>query len=468
MSGIAEGPRIRERTIPHPPPWLIIAAAVLAASLAGRLMADGRMKYGLALVMAACFMPLVLFNLAAALAVYVAILFFQDLSVLSSGPNAIGVLVGLGWIGAFLGRRGQLAAIGDNRGLLLRIILFCCWLTLSITWAGHPGPAGTEVGYWWLAAFGFLITLTALTTAREVSYVALAFVVGSVISVLIGIASGGLHASADAVNQTAIQGRFTGGGGDPNVQAAGYVAAMFLIIGLIPIYRGRAMRFSLIGAFALVTVGFLATQSRGGLLALIAATVVALIVAPRYRRRIFGLGAIMCVAIGVLLATTPGALSRITNFGGGSSGRGDLWRVALDVFHDHPLAGVGAGNFEAVESHFVLRPGAISRIQYLVDVPHLVHNTYLQLLAETGVIGLLLYLLVILGSLRATWSAVKRFEASGRPELADLARAVLMGTVAMLVALFFISDGNDVRLWVLLAMGPALLTLAGRTRARGP
>ena len=221
---------------------------------------------------------------------------------------------------------------------------------------------------------------------------ALAFVVGSVISVLIGIASGGLHASADAVNQTAIQGRFTGGGGDPNVQAAGYVAAMFLIIGLIPIYRGRAMRFSLVSAFALVTVGFLATQSRGGLLALIAATVVALIVAPRYRRRIFGLGAIMCVAIGVLLATTPGALSRITNFGGGSSGRGDLWRVALDVFHDHPLAGVGAGNFEAVESHFVLRPGAISRIQYLVDVPHLVHNTYLQLLAETGVIGLALYL----------------------------------------------------------------------------
>jgi len=65
-------------------------------------------------------------------------------------------------------------------------------------------------------------------------------------------------------------------------------------------------------------------------------------------------------------------------------------------------------------------------------------------------------------------SPVKRFEASGRPELADLARAVLMGTVAMLVALFFISDGNDVRLWVLLAMGPALLTLAGRTRARGP
>lgn len=464
MSGIAEGASIRERAIPHPPPWLIIAAAALASGLVGRLFADGRIKYALALVMAACFVPLVLFNLAAALAVYVAILFFQDLSVLSSGPNAIGVLVGLGWIGAFLGRRGQLAAIGENRRLLLRIVLFCGWLTLSITWAGHPGPAGTEAGYWWLAAFAFLITMTTLTTTREVRYVALAFVAGSVISVLIGLASGGLQASADAVNQTAIQGRFTGGGGDPNVQAAGYVATMFLIMGLIPIYRSRAVRFALFGAFALVTVGFLATQSRGGLLALIAATVVALMIAPRYRRRILGLGAIVCVAVGVLLATQPGALSRITDVGGGSSGRGDLWRVALAVFHDHPLSGVGAGNFEAVEAHFVLRPGAISRIQYLVDVPHLVHNTYLQLLAETGVVGLVLYLVVLAGSLRAAWLAVKRFEARGRPELADLARAVLMGMVAMLVALFFISDGDDVRLWVLLGMGPALLTLAGRIR----
>ena len=99
----------------------------LAATLAGRLMADGRMKYGLALVMAACFMPLVLFNLAAALAVYVAILFFQDLSILSSGPNAIGVLVGLGWIGAFFGRRGQPAprAIQERDGYRDRRIKIC-------------------------------------------------------------------------------------------------------------------------------------------------------------------------------------------------------------------------------------------------------------------------------------------------------------------------------------------------------
>jgi O-antigen ligase len=282
--------------------------------------------------------------------------------------------------------------------------------------------------------------------------------------VVIGLATGGLHASTDTINQTAIQGRFTGGGGDPNVQAAGFVATMFLIMGLIPMYRRRAVRVALVLAFALVTVGFLATQSRGGLLALLAAAILAMVLAPRYRRRILGLLVIVAAAVAVLLASQPGALSRITNFGGGSSGRGDLWRVALDVFYNHPFAGVGAGNFQAVESHFVLRPGSISRIEYLTDVPHLVHNTYLQLLAETGIVGLIGFLIVVAGSLHASWLAVKRFEARRRPEFADLARAVMLGTVGMLVALFFISDGDDVRLWVLMAMGPALLTLAAHTR----
>ncbi len=314
----------------------------------------------------------------------------------------------------------------------------------------------------------FLITLTALTTVSEVGWVALAFVVGSVISVVIGLASGGLHASTDTVNQTAIQGRFTGGGGDPNVQAAGYVATMFLIMGLIPMYRGPAIRISLVLSFALVTVGFLATQSRGGLLALIAAAIVAMIVAPRYRRRILGLVV-------------------ITSRRGRRAARDDARCAVAD--HElrrrlerarRPLAGRArrvprpsvrwrrGRQLRGGRVAFVLRPGAISRIEYLVDVPHLVHNTYLQLLAETGMVGLALDVVVILGSLRATWLRSSGSRRAAGPRYADLARGVMIGTVGMLVALFFISDGNDLRLWVLLAMGPALLTLAGRTRARGP
>jgi len=445
------------------PPWVIVLAAVGCAILFGRLLADGRMKYGIALVLVVCFAPLVFFDLTRALAVWVAVLFFHDLSVLSSGPNGIGVLIGLGWLGTFLSRRGPMLLIREHRRLLLVISAFALWLTLSIAWAARPGVAGTEASYWWLAALTFLVVLTTLTRPREVGVVALAFVAGSVVSVIIGLATGSLNSATASVTQTAVKGRFTGGGGDPNVQAAAFVASLFLITGLFSVYRGRKARVALLASFVLIAVGFFATQSRGGLLALAVATIAALVLAPRQRRRILGLVALATIAGGILLAAKPGALGRITDLGGGSSGRSDLWRVGWQVFTGHPVAGVGAGNFQVIESHYVLRPGAISRIQYLTDVPHLVHNTYLQLLAETGVIGLVGFLAVIIGSLRAAQLAARRFEAIGRIDYADLTRAIMMGTIGMLAALFFITNGDDQRLWVLLALGPVLLGVAGRT-----
>jgi O-antigen ligase len=445
---------------------MFIAGALLAAALVGRFFADGRMKYGVALVFGACYVPLVLFDLAAAFAMFIAVQYFQDLSVLSSAPNAMGVLVGLGWIGAFLGRRGHVAALREHGRLLVKVILFCCWMTLSIAWAQQPGLAGTAAAYWWLAAFAFLITLTTLTAARDFRFVALAFIAGAVISVMIGLATGSLAASINTISQTALQGRFTGGGGDPNTQAAAFVPAMFLIMGLTGLYQRRAVRIALVLALGIVAVGFFATQSRGGLVSLAVATAAALILAPRYRVRILGLSLIIAVAAAAIVLTNPGALARIVDLGGGSSGRGDLWRVGWEVFTGHPIVGVGAANFTVVESHYVLRPGTITHIAYLTDVPYLVSNTYLQQLAESGVIGLIAYLAVAWGCLRATWRAIKRFEALGWPEYADLARAVLMGAIGMLCAVFFISSGDDLRLWVLLGMGPALATLAGRLGPR--
>src|SRR5207248_1220045 len=84
----------------------------------------------------------------------------------------------------------------------------------------------------------------------------------------------------------------------------------------------------------------------------------------------------------------------------------------------------------------------------------------------TGIVGLILFLVVVLGSLRASWLAAQRFEAAGETRDANLARSILIGTVGMLAAMFFISDGGDLRLWVLFALGPVLLSLASRTQPR--
>lgn len=446
------------------PPWSIIGAAVLLTAILGRFVADGRVKYGLGIALAAVYGPVVFTNLPVAFSIWVAVQFFAQLSALGYGPNAMSVLIGLGWIGAYLGGRARLRLLAEHRRVIGAILLLCVWISLTAAWAGKPGDAGTEAAYWWMAAFAFIITLTTIRSPRHVSYIALAFVAGAVISVAIGLATGGLSPSAVSSSQTAIEGRLTGGGGDPNQQAAGYVAALFLMLGMFSLFERRITRTWLTLAFLFVTVGFFATESRGGLLALGAATIVALFIAPRQRRRIAALAAMVGVACVGLLVSSPGAIHRITDLSGGSSGRSDLWRVGWEVFKSHPLTGVGAGNFVVVESHYALRPGAISRIQYITETPQIVHNTYLQLLAETGIIGLAGFLAVVATSLWASFAAIRCFEAIGNPGYADLTRAAVLGSIGMLAALFFITDGDDVRLWVLLALGPVLLGVARRMR----
>ncbi|WP_435156880.1 O-antigen ligase family protein [Haladaptatus sp. DFWS20] len=60
--------------------------------------------------------------------------------------------------------------------------------------------------------------------------------------------------------------------------------------------------------------------------------------------------------------------------------------VALDVFADHPIFGIGGVNFVHIAEDYGLSvPDGYSH-------PRLIHNTYLAILAETGLIGFSLYM----------------------------------------------------------------------------
>jgi len=450
---------------PSFPRWTIVGGAVLCAAVCGRFLADGHMKLAAALVLGAMYAPLCFFYLPAAFALWTAVQFVRDIHGISVGPNTMGLLVALAFLGTLIPRLRTLPVLRQQRRLLLVAVLSLLWSTLSIAWAEKPGTAASGVGYWALALLALLITVTALKTPRDISLVAVAFVVGASVAAVIGLASGGLSSAASraaaTTSSTVVQGRLTGGGGDPNLQAAGFIAAMFLATGLMSFYRRRLARLALIAAFLVITAAFFATQSRGGLLALAVATAAALAISPRQRRRILALASVTLVIAGVAVALSPGSLGRITNFGGGTSGRSDIWIVATKVFEQHPLAGVGVANFEVVEPRFSLAlHRSLSRVTYIAETPQPAHNSYLQLLVDQGIIGLALYLLLAIGCLRAGWVAARVFDRNGQYAAGHLARAALMAAVGMLLAVFFITDYNDSRLWILLGLGPALLALA--------
>ena len=131
---------------------------------------------------------------------------------------------------------------------------------------------------------------------------------------------------------------------------------------------------------------------------------------------------------------------------------------------DHPIVGVGLSNYQDRAADYVRRPREIQFVELIAEKPHVVHNTYLQLWAETGLIGLLLFLGVATTALQTALRAARSFDAQGDDGLATLSRAVFVGILALLAASLFLTNGHDSRLWLLFGMSAALLALAASRR----
>jgi len=87
---------------------------------------------------------------------------------------------------------------------------------------------------------------------------------------------------------------------------------------------------------------------------------------------------------------------RTGNFVSGSvGGRWSFWKVAVKEFQDHPILGVGAGNYHNAYFQYWNQDRFYSRFA---------HNHYLQVLAETGALGFGLFLLLLAALTRQVWA----------------------------------------------------------------
>lgn len=408
-------------------------------------------QLGVAAVVALCYVPLALLNLRLAIVLWLPSVSLIAVSALDVGPNLGGMMILLAWFGALATRHSRLPAlVARHARLLVTLGALVLWVLLSMAWA-KQSPVGSEVFFGWLVAGAIVLVIsTTLTDRRYLRLAAAAFVVGAVVSVAIGLIGG-------AVQETSA--RVVGGSGDPNFLAAGIVPAIVLAAGLGAGSPRLGVRLAALAAVAVLTIGLAGSESRGGFVAAIVAAVAVLVLAKRDRA--WAVALLLCV-VGVAIAwfsADPGAWQRLSDFNE-SNGRTELWSVALQMWQDHPFAGVGLHAFVDNAAGYVRELGSLKYAEFITEQPKVVHNTYLELLAETGVVGLGLFLGVVAGSLRGAWRAASRFERSGDMAMAALSRSVIAGVVAMLVSSAFISGATDRRLWVLLALGPALLACA--------
>ena len=401
-------------------------------------------------------------DLSAGLALFVLVTFLGVLPI-AGGPavsaaKAAGLLLVLSWLATIATREDTRRDLfSAHPALSYLLLLFVAWCLLSQLWASDPEQARLEASRYALNLALIPIVFTAVRTPRHVVWVAGAFVAGSTISALYGMVSRPAEATEDL-------NRLAGTIGDPNQLATVLIAGAILSLGLAAALNrptqapGRALA---VGASALCLIAALSTLSRGGLLALALLPVAILAFGGRWRKTGLAIWAVAAVAAGAYFVSfaPEEARERIVQADGGS-GRTEIWTVGWRMVEDKPLAGVGAGNFQNSSIDYLLEPGSIQHGEFFIDDPKVAHNMYLDTLAGLGIVGLAVFLAIIGISIRCAFLAARRFAEADERGLELLARAFLIALIAVLLADFFVSDQLSKQLWLLIAMGPALLAVA--------
>lgn len=256
---------------------------------------------------------------------------------------------------------------------------------------------------------------------------------------------------------------------------AGYME-LTLAIPLGLIFSGsveKDKRFMYLFAAGLMAVALIMTNSRGGVISLLA-EIVFLVATMGLQRRHkkrretsrkkprlksaaikAGLALSLVVALfgGVVLMGGEEALSRFVgsvNTDDPTTGRAHFWGVTTEIIKANPIVGTGLGAFSVVYTGYDSRNGRFRLEQ--------AHNDYLQVLADGGVVGGALGLFFIVGLFRMGFARRE----SGDDFRRGVATGALAGCFAVLVHSFFdftLHTPSNALLFLVLA---AMATVNGR------
>jgi O-antigen ligase len=201
--------------------------------------------------------------------------------------------------------------------------------------------------------------------------------------------------------------------------------------------RGSLLRWvGLAGAAPLIVIIVL-TQSRGALVALVAIALPSAVALARRRpRTVIAFAALVGLALYLAPATFwtrmqgLGKATSVATIGemdpeGSARARFAVLQTATRMVQDHPMLGVGLGAYGLANAHYTPALGNLDT-----------HNTYLNILAETGFPGLVLFLALVTSVLRYAHAARRR-AIRAFPAQSEMLRWLLFGLVGYLIAGLF-------------------------------
>jgi O-antigen ligase len=265
--------------------------------------------------------------------------------------------------------------------------------------------------------------------------------------------------------------RVAGPVGDPNFYAMTLVVLVPLALDRVWHEKNTILRLLAVWALLVSLLTIVFTFSRGGFIALV---IVLLLMVLRQSLKPLNL-LLSLVALFVVwqfvptnytdrLATTlnllPGSDGNAYN---DSSFRGRTSEVvvAWQIFVDHPLLGVGLNNYKHYYQEDAQPLGWDNRRE-----ERSAHNLYLEVAAETGLLGLAGFGAILGSALWGAYQAQKSFMRKRHYDEAMIVWALIIGIAGYLFASLFLHGAYDRYFWLLMGILLALPAVASTVPIR--
>lgn len=330
-----------------------------------------------------------------------------------------------------LGKRGFVRA--PHNGLMVGLCVAILLSHLAHTYIG--GMIGSFIRFATNLVVYFLIVNIVTTAAR------LRAVLWLLIALSVTLAVQGIQQSASGIGwagqPTLDGGRITWVGifSDPNDLALAFVMWAPLLLGAIFTRGFFIFKLFPLGLLGVLVYGVYLTNSRGGLLALMAAFAYFFI--RRSRWQVVG-GTVGCAAAALIFLFGPSRLGMVSAGEESAANRLDAWYYGFQLLKSSPLFGRGMHMFTD-------------------DYPLTAHNSFVLAFAELGLVGYVLWVGLLYASFKAL-SIVQRHDR----RLAPYAFGLQAGLVGFAAAAFFLSRTYVLLPYLLVALSAAALNVARR------
>lgn len=358
-----------------------------------------------------------------------------------------------------------------SAALFIALGLFLVVNVIAAVISDYPETTFYELRQYLVAYVVVFLTLLFVTKEQDLKTLSIVIAASLFVSASLAIV-GYVLDSPDLVMTVKGAGnvrRALGGTTQPNHFAAMMIFGLPLVSYWIAQAQGALARSALgvILIVDLVAIGL--TYSRGGFL--VTAIVTLLVIFSNFKRlaaRYLGLVLAVFLVVGALgVAFTP--VSYIERIAGMTDktdpsikSRFNYIRVAIESLKNHPFFGTGPGTYhlsfgESVYARNLVRPGELEHQRRA-------HNSYLEVLAGSGIAGLLCFLLVLVVTYRNFLRARSLFLERGNAAMAALSGAFALCLTTLVVYYLILSRLHLRYLWIAIALSQVVLVLAEKKR----